>query len=258
MAHPIEKMPSNLLLQALSPGDWRRVAPSLTRVAITLHQPLELAGTPITDVYFLEQGLASIVAETLTGHRNEVGLLGREGMTGGSIILGDTESPFDSMAQMDGIALRLSAFDLQGLIQESAPAKKILMDFARALTIQTVYTALANGQSHVDQRLARWLLMVHDRVMGDMFAITHEYLSVMLGVRRTGVTDAMRILEGKGLIASSRNKVVIKDRPGLIAFSDGSYGPSEREFKRVTGMDLAKSSWGGERTPQAVPVVAAS
>jgi len=230
----------NRLLLALSPADWNNVAPHLTRVSVALRQPFESAHKPIEFVYFLESGLASIVAQLPNGHSNEVGLFGYDGMTGSSLIYGDKESPFDCFAQMEGEALRMPAEALSAAISASPALKRVTMHFARALAVQTAYTALSNGQSHVDQRLARWLLMVHDRVSGDEFAITHEYLSIMLGVRRTGVTDAMHLLEGKRLIVSTRNRVVIKDRSGLIELSSGAYGPAEKEYTRITGLDLAK------------------
>lgn len=241
MAHHVANPTPNLLLQALSPTDWDRVAPLLTRVPIALHQSLESGNERIEHADFPEYGLASIVGVALNGHRNEVGLLGHDGMTGGSIVLGDTQSPFDCMGQLEGAALRISAEDLEIVLEESISLRKTLISFARSLAIQTAFTTVANSQTHVDQRLARWLLMVHDRVTGDTFEITHEYLSVMLGVRRPGVTDAMHILEGRLFIASSRNKVVIKDRYGLIEHSGGSYGSAEREYTRITGIKLAKS-----------------
>lgn len=232
---------SNQLLLALSPHDWERTARHLTRVPITLRQPLENPHRPIEFLYFLESGLASMVAQLPNGRRNEVGLFGLEGVTGSSLIFGDMQSPFACFAQMEGEALRMPADALAAAISDSPSLIILMTRFARALAIQTAYTALSNGQSHIDQRLARWLLMVHDRVVGDGFAITHEYLSIMLGVRRTGITNAMHLLEGKHLIVSTRNRVVIRDRSGLIALSSGAYGPAEKEYTRLTGLGLAKA-----------------
>lgn len=231
---------SNQLLLALSPEDWLLIARHLTRVPINLRQPFEHAHKPIEFIYFIESGLASMVAQLPSGRRNEVALLGLEGMTGSSLLFGDTQSPFDCFAQMEGEALRMPVDVLAMAIADSPSLNMLMMQFARALAIQTAFTALSNGQSHIDQRLARWLLMVHDRVRGDCFAITHEYLSIMLGVRRTGITNAMHLLEGNHLIVSTRNRVVIKDRLGLIALSSGAYGPAEKEYTRITGLDLAK------------------
>jgi CRP-like cAMP-binding protein len=231
---------SNQLLLALSPADWNDIAPRLTRVPIVLQQVFERANKPIEFIYFPESGLASIVAQLPNGDSNEVGLFGNDGMTGSSLILGDTLSTFDCYGQMEGEALRMPADAFPAAVDGCPPLKWLILHFARALAIQTAYTALANGQLHVDQRLARWLLMVHDRVRGDEFSITHEYLSIMLGVRRTGVTDAMHMLEGKHLIVSTRNRVVIRDRAGLIALASGAYGPAEKEYTRLTGIDLAK------------------
>lgn len=240
MSHSQPSSTSNQLLLALSPADWNDIAPHLTRVPIVLQQIFERANKPIEFIYFPESGLASIVAQLPNGHSNEVGLFGHDGMTGSSLIFGDALSSFDCYGQMEGQALRMSADALPAAVAGSPSLKRLIMHFARALAIQTAYTALANGQLHVDQRLARWLLMVHDRVSGDEFSITHEYLSVMLGVRRTGVTDAMHMLEGRHLVVSTRNRVVIRDRTGLIALASGAYGPAEKEYTRLTGIELAK------------------
>jgi CRP-like cAMP-binding protein len=106
--------------------------------------------------------------------------------------------------------------------------------YARAFSIQVATTALANGRSKLDERLARWLLMVSDRV-GTTFPITHEFISLMLGVRRPGVTLAIQILEGKGMIRASRGSVTILDRHGLIGLANGSYGFAEAHYARLLG-----------------------
>lgn len=232
---------SNQLLLALTPADWIGVASYLTRVPIALQQTFERADKPIEFLYFPESGLASVVARLPNGHSNEVGLFGRDGMTGSSLIYRDPISSFDCFGQMEGEALRMSADALPAAMASNPSLERLILHFARSLAIQTAYTALANGQLHVDQRLARWLLMVHDRVTGDEFSITHEYLSIMLGVRRTGVTDAMHVLEGRHLIVSTRSRVVIRDRAGLIALASGAYGPAEREYERLTGIVPART-----------------
>jgi hypothetical protein len=110
----------------------------------------------------------------------------------------------------------------------------------RAFAIQVAFTALANGRAKLEERLARWLLMVHDRVVGDRIVLTHEYMAVMLGVRRPGVTVALHILEGKGAIRSHRGEVVIKDREGLAAEAGGGYGQPETEYARLLGSEPGK------------------
>lgn len=206
----------NRLLRALSPADVGLLAPNLERVELRLRHPLEMAHQPIELVYFLESGLGSVVARKEGGNTVEVGLFGRDGMTGTSIALGDTESPFDCFTQMEGSALRISADNLRKVMAVSVAISDLLQHYARSLGIQTTYTALANSQIKLEERLARWILMVDDRVDPDCFFVTHEFLAMMLGVRRPGVTVALQILESSRLIKSQRGEIVVKDRDGLI------------------------------------------
>lgn len=234
---------NNRLLHALPPADLVRLVPSFERIQLSLRQSLEKAHQPIEFVYFLESGLGSVVANKDGGTTVEVGLFGRDGMTGASIVLGDTESPFDCFTQMGGLALRISADKLREALSQSVSLTDRLTHYARALGIQTTYTALANSQIKLEERLARWLLMVHDRVDTDSFYVTHEFLAMMLGVRRPGVTVALQILETKRFIKSQRGEIFVKDRQGLIGLSQGTYGPAETEYERLTGIPLGKSKW---------------
>jgi hypothetical protein len=109
------------------------------------------------------------------------------------------------------------------------------MRYVHAFHIQATYTALINARCKIEERLARWLLMCDDRVVGSRLVITHEYLSVMLGVRRPGVTVALQVIEGRGLVQSRRGEVIIRDREGLIQLADGGYGESEAEYRRLVG-----------------------
>ncbi|MBM7044659.1 MULTISPECIES: Crp/Fnr family transcriptional regulator [Rhizobium] len=231
----------NRLLCALAPDDLRLLAPSLERIQLQLRQSLERAHQPIDFVYFLEAGLGSVVASKEGGSTVEVGLFGRDGMTGTSLVQGDTESPFDCFVQMGGSAFRISAGNLQDALAQSAPLTELLLHYARALGIQTTYTALANGQIKLEERLARWILMVHDRMDGDSFTVTHEFLAMMLGVRRPGVTVALQTLEAKHFIKSQRGEIRVKHRDGLMDLSRGTYGPAEMEYERLTGIVLGKT-----------------
>jgi hypothetical protein len=118
-------------------------------------------------------------------------------------------------------------------MRKSGTLSETLTKFVYSFMIQKSQTALVNGKATIDERLARWLLMAHDRVPAPTFYITHEFLALMLGVRRPGVTDALHELEGKGLIRSRRNHVSVLDRKGLEAAADWSYGVAEAEYCRV-------------------------
>ena len=151
-------------------------------------------------VYFMEQGIASMVALTALQRRIEVGLIGREGLSGSPILLGTDRTPHECFIQMSGEALRISAADLWGVLEIRPRVHMHMLRFVQAFTVQISQTALSNGSYTLEERLARWLLMCHDRVDGDVLPTTHEFLSIMLGVRRPGVTEALHILEGTRVI----------------------------------------------------------
>jgi CRP-like cAMP-binding protein len=134
---------------------------------------------------------------------------------------------------MRGSANRIGADQLRAAFMKRPGMHRLLQLYARAFSIQVAATALANGRSNIEERLARWLLMLHDRMDGNRINLTHEFLSVMLGVRRPGVTVALHVLEGKGLIKSNRAELIILDREGLIGFAEGAYGVPEREYQRL-------------------------
>jgi CRP-like cAMP-binding protein len=221
----------NAILNRLPPADREKLGP-LERVSIALRQPLELANTANEFVYFIEAGLASVVWEISTEGSTEIGLVGWEGMTGLGIVYGDTQTPFETFMQIEGAALRCETERLRSVWEESAVVRAILARYARAFTIQSSATAVVNGRYNLEQRLARWMLMVSDR-MGHNFNITHDFIAVMLAVRRPGVTLAIQSLEGRSLIRATRGAIQIIDRAGLIAFAKGAYGLPEREYERL-------------------------
>jgi CRP-like cAMP-binding protein len=224
----------NRLLQSLSKKDRSALTPYLEPVELGLRQSIEKPDTPITEIYFPESGIISVVARF--GDRQiEVGLIGREGMSGTAVLLGDQRSPNEVYVQMAGAAHRISAKPLRHALQASKTLSQLLQRYAQAFLVQVAQTAFANGTAVIDARLARWLLMAHDRHDDDELPLTHESIAVMLGVRRPGVTDALHKLEGKGLIKAERGIIRIVRRKGLIALAGGSYGVAEAEYERLIG-----------------------
>jgi CRP-like cAMP-binding protein len=215
-------MSSNKLLARMSRADLALLKPHLEAVDLPVRMQLQARNRRVEQVYFLDSGAASIVAN---GQRPiEVGMIGREGMTGVSVVLGDDERfPHEVYMQIAGRGQRLSTATLRKAISESVTLHQVLLRSAHDFLTQTTQTALANGRSNVEERLARWILMAHDRVDGDELVLTHEFLAVMLGVRRSGVTTALQELEWKSLIAHSRARITIVDRKGLEESSNGSY-----------------------------------
>ena len=226
MVSPSPNVLRNKLLTALSNADLALLEPDLEPVSLEMHQVLEAPNQPIKHCYFIERGLASIVA--LNGHRRlEVGLIGPEGMTGLAIVLGDDRSPHENFIQVAGEGVRISAEKLREAMQQRRSLERVFLGFAHSFMNQTANTALSNGTATLEERLARWLLMANDRLDGDEISLTHEFLSLMLGVRRAGVTVALHYLEQRGVIRMSRGQIVILDRDGLKASANGTYHEPE-------------------------------
>lgn len=225
---------ANSILSSLSAADFDLLQPHLARVDLPLRKFLESPNKPIDHVYFIQRGFASVVAGG-RGRDIEVGLIGPEGMTGLAVIMGANRTPNATFIQSAGEGLRLAANSLRDAMEESATVRQMLLNYAHTFMVQTSQTALTNGRSKIEERLARWLLMAHDRVRKDELRLTHEFLAIMLGVRRAGVTETLSRLEDKGLLRAARGQVAIRDRKGLEKIADGAYGVPEAEFRRLFG-----------------------
>lgn len=229
------RTPNNHMLLALSTADFGLLAPHLSATRLGLRRSLEDANKPIKHVYFPEDGIVSVVAASTRDRQSEVGLIGREGMTGINVVMGDDRSPHLSYVQVAGQGQRMKADDLRQAMHDSASMRNCLLHFAQAFMVQAAHTAVANGRGKLEDRLARWLLMVHDRVKGNELPLTHEFVALMLNVRRAGVTEALQGLSRKGLVSAKRGQIVVNDRAGLVAKANGLYGIPESEYLRLTG-----------------------
>ena len=214
--------------------DLATIASALEPVALPLKFPIDTPGTHIPFCYFpTESAVASVVTSGARGERLEVGLIGHEGVSGIAAILGNTPSPTESFIQVPGHGLRIKTEILCAAVQKSAALSNILLRYVHVFLVQAQQTALVNGRATLEVRLARWLLMAHDRATSPNFAMTHQFLSLMLGVRRAGVTTSLHELEGRGLIKSLRLRVIILDRAGLEAFAGWTYGVPEAQYRRT-------------------------
>lgn len=228
--------PRNRLLAVLPAADLARLQPSLELVDIDTRQVIEVPGTPIAHAYFVESGLVSVVGTTEPDHRIEVGMVGYEGMTGLGVVLGDGLAANEALVQSSGSAWRIASPALRSAMGASPMLTATLLRYVHVFIAQASQTALANGRGKLDERLARWLLMWHDRLRDDNLTITHEFLALLLGVRRQGVTVALHDLESKELIKSTRSLVRILDRVGLQRAANGFYGLPEAEYRRTIGL----------------------
>lgn len=223
----------NRLLRALAPEDFAPLEPHLEQVALPKGMILIEPNQPIEHVTFPETAVASVVAINSEKRPVEIAIVGREGIVGPSIVLGVDRTPHQSFIQMEGTGYRITAPCLTQALEANPTLHGLLLRYIHILTVQTASTAMSNGDSVLGERLARWLLMCHDRVDGDELPLTHEFLSLMLAVRRPGVTEAIHLLEGVGIIKARRAHITILDRERLEETAGDSYGVPEAEYERL-------------------------
>ena len=230
-----ESIERNAILGYLSAEDLDLLRPNLEPLDLPVRTWLASANRSIEMIYFLESGIASTT--TNVGHQVpiEVGIVGREGVVNHFVVLGTDRSPNDTFMQIGGSGLRIEADTLRRTMERSATLTLALLRFVHTFMAQTASTVLANGRASTAERLARWLLMARDRVDADGIALTHEFLAIMLGVQRPGVSVALRDFEQRGFIERQRGLITIVDRPGLEKAANGYYGVAEREFRRLFG-----------------------
>jgi len=205
----------NRLLQKIAFEDWDLIGPHLEAVTLKERQVIEVPGKPIAHAYFLEIGVASVVAVDAEDHRIEVGVIGYEGVTGVPLIMGDARAQHSTYMQIGGAGHRIAQQPFRDAIARSESLRALMLKWAHGFMIQTAHTALANGRAKLEQRLARWLLMAHDRTTSDAVPLTHEFLAVMLGVRRAGVTVAIHSFEQRGLVTTKRGQLTVASRAGI-------------------------------------------
>lgn len=219
---PTPRTSPNGILSRLSRQDFRLLEPHLIETELPLRKQLAVRRRRIDEVYFIESGIASVIANG-AGKQIEIGLIGREGMSGLGVVMGDDRSPHDTFMQIAGRGLRISASKLRDADEQSKTLHRTILKYAHSFLVQTSQTALANGRSRIEERLARWLLMARDRMDSDDLPLTHEFLALMLGTQRPGVTVALHALERSGLIVTARGKITILDRQALKESADGTY-----------------------------------
>jgi CRP-like cAMP-binding protein len=225
----------NRILSRLPSKDLQRLRRQMKLVELPLGTSLYEPNAPLERVYFPEDGLASLLTRLGDGIETEVATVGREGMVGMPAFFGVDSVPGRTIWQVPGKALMLQTKELRRETRQGGALNDILHLYAQGLFTLISQSASCNRRHEIVQRCSRWLLMTHDRVNGDEFALTQEFLSKMLGVRRAGVSVAAGILQKAGLIKYSRGRITIVDREGLEGISCECYGIVREEFDRLLG-----------------------
>ena len=219
----LSNWPHNRLLRALPSRDLKRLMPELEHIACQRGQVLMDADSPLDHVFFPDSGVVSVVAVYSDGSIIEMATIGREGFTGVTAVFGAKCSSFRLLVQIPGTAAKMSRAAFTRAM-DSMPSFRILMyTYVHAFLEQVLVSVACNGAHSLDERLARWLLMMRDRSDDDTLQITQSLLAEMLGVQRPTITNAARELERAGLIVRGRRQVTILDRQGLTKASCDCY-----------------------------------
>lgn len=233
MTAPVQASVRNKLLALLPEDVYRPVAEDLEHVQLPRQTVLARVGEQIEHVYFMTSGIGSLVTTTPDGRRAEAGIFGFEGYLPTTAMTDIELSSHDIAVQIAGEAYRLEYRAFRHWMEESRNFSKVVLRSIEAFSVQLAHTAVSNAVHDVNQRLARWLLMCHDRILGNEIEITHDFISQMLAVRRPSVTTSLQILEGESFIRSERGLITIRNRTALEEFARDAYGRPEQEYQRL-------------------------
>jgi CRP-like cAMP-binding protein len=226
----------NLLLDMVPPEVLERLGHfELETVSLHSNQLIQDPGETVEHVFFPTRGLISMVAELEDGACVEVGMIGKEGMFPISTVLGDDTPSQRALVQLAGSAIRVNSTEVRQHFEADAAFRSLLLRYAQATLTTATQSAACNRLHQLEQRCAKWLLSARDRAEEDKFPMTHEFLAMMLGVRRPGVTIALQSLQSDGMITYNHGNMTIIDRAGLEAKSCECYRFLKNEFSRLLG-----------------------
>ena len=233
MISPAQSSVTNKLLNILPESDYDQIAQDLEFLKLSRGTVVAHAGQPIDYIYFLTSGIGSIIASTPEGNRAEAGIFGSDGYVPTSAVASSENSPHEVVILLDSEAYRMDYGRFRGWMDQNRNFSKVMIRSIEAFSVQLTYTAISNAIHDVTERLARWILMCHDRVPGDEIGLTHEFISLMLSVRRPSVTTSLHVLEGNGFIKSERSNIIMRNRPAMEEFARDAYGKPEEEYRRL-------------------------
>ena len=219
------------LLARLPPSELRRLSPALERVALELHQVIQEERSPFRFVYFPVNGVVSAINVSIEGESIEVATIGNEGMVGLPAFVGSDVAATRMLIQVGGEALRMTVEDLRAETTQDTPLKRLLVRYHAAFLHQISQAVLCNGLHSVKKRCCKWLLMTHDRIVGDEFPMTHEFMSEMLGVRRATVTELLNTLDEEGVIRNHTKRIFVQDRARLEVLACECYRSFREEYE---------------------------
>lgn len=233
---------SNRILAGLPRTTLERIIPDLELKPLKMRQVLQPSGEKLEQVVFPLLGVASMVSMGDSGDSVEVATIGCEGMVGLPLFLGGKKAAIEVFMQVPGEGLHLAATAFENHMTREVSLMRALLLYTQALLTQVTQCSACNCYHSVDQRCARWLLQTHDRVKGDEFPLTHDFLGLMLGVRRSSVSETAQALQERGLIRYHRGVITVLNRKGLEAASCECYQLITDEFERLLGSPRRRSA----------------
>lgn len=228
---PETTKPLNRLLAAVPKTEYKLLSAKLERVDLVYNETIYQPGDTIKQVYFPESGIISLLSAVDANSTVEVGLVGHEGMAGLPVFLGVSTSANRAVVQGSGHAQRISAADFRESCKNGGKLPQFIQRYIHSLLTQISQSAVCNRYHHIEARLARWLLMTHDRMHLDEFQITQEFLSNMLGVRREAVNKAAGDLQRHDLISYTRGHLTVNNRKGLEKAACPCYKIIRKEYE---------------------------
>lgn len=226
-------MINNRILQALPQARLEELRPHLEPVRLVPGQVIYHPERPITNSYFITRGLVSLIKTMRDGRTVEIGAIGTEGVTGPDALFGVQDAILECIVQVPGSALRIRSETLRAEMAQCNVLASLLERFVQMIISQIAQTAACNRLHSLEERCCRWLLTAHDSARSDSFSVTHEFLAMMLGVQRTGVSLKVNVLQKAGLIRYSRGRMTIIDRSGLQTAACECYGTIRRQVERM-------------------------
>ena len=236
MDAPVVRSSSNLLLRRLAASDQQLLEPHAEQVTIERTATLIRAGDSLDAIYFPETVVVSIEEQVGPERHVEVAVVGREGMLGWPALLGATRTTHAAVVQLrTGSAVRIGIEPLRRACDRSTSLWDALLQFVHVVIVQMARSIASHLHDALDLRLARWLLMRHDRLGGDVLFVRHDEIADNLNVRRASITDRLHLLEGDHLIRCNRGKILICDRLALESFAGEAYGFPEAHYRSLIG-----------------------
>jgi len=239
-----ENFSSNLLLRQMEEEVLASLRPHFALVELSKGQKLVTAGAPIEHIYFPEGGVVTVVSSLPESGSTEVGIFGRDGLSGFCALMGAEWSRHDTIVQVDDAkGWRIDTATLLAASEQSPALRALFGRYVQTFIVQLAHGIVCHAHHQIEARVARWLLMCHDRIDGDEIMLTHDFMSMMVSAQRTSVTVVLHVLEGAGMIRARRARVTVIDREKLEEIAGEAYGVPEAEYRRLIG-PLGKSTAG--------------